>query len=202
MQFSTIGQWLLDGKSPHTGLTVTETRRIVKPGDRFTMAIGQVVIGKDHGRVIELVKTPVQALSKDRPVYAVYSASGARKWHVGQTLAIQPARGQAAIGRTPPIASITRQDVRDMTPEQAVASGFKSLEDYWYVWTAMHDRPLGFQRDWDLNLTKQHYGWFRRQPNQVITSLELLPELMHERPAERYNAWALIFEGGNDGGRN
>lgn len=192
MIYSVIGQWLLDGKSPHTELPVLETRRVVKPGDRFTMAIAQVLIGKDAGRVIELIKTPARAFNGAGSAYAIYSSKDARKWHVGQELAIQLGRGQRALGRTPPIASIRRQDVRAMTQDDARDSGFNNVYQYLAVWCEMHDPQVTIFEVvpgvWLGGLKTE----FKRG---VCWGQDFMLGELYQRPADRYDAWVIRFEG-------
>ena len=154
MQFSIIGQWLIDGKSPNTGQPVLETCRIVKP-EHFDWKCGDEKI---------FFVPPYRRGYYDSPrvVYAV-----------GKTYAIQSGRGQKAIGRTPPLASIRRQDVRTMTLDDAVRRGFASVENNLLFWTQMHDPTA----------------------NAICWRDESFACLRH-RPADRYDAWVLTFEGG------
>lgn len=152
MQFSVIGQWLIDGKSPHTGQPVLETCRIVKPG--------HLDCRTSKGDVMYIIN------ADDRIIY-----------QVGKTYAIQPGRGQKSIGRTPPIVSIRRQDVREMTQDDAIARGFSNSCHYLQVWCEMHDPKA---------LTAWRTG-FKDTCGNFFDVLRAWGKL------ERYDAWVLRF---------
>lgn len=174
MQFSIIGTWLIEGRSPYTKLPVTETCRIVKPGQGAWYYF-------------------------DGRIRSIYTPSHLISYQVGKTYAIQPGRGQKAIGLTPPIESIRRQDVREMTREDAIARGFHCANDYIVVWARMHDPELGLYQDTDMIF---RYYPDRRGKKQSCYHPQLHDVLM-ARPAERYDAWVLRFaaSGDNEQGR-
>lgn len=184
MIFSVIGQMLIDGRSPYTGQPVLETRRIVKPNQCLL-----------EGTVSGVYNTTVYGYyaldgmgqrgyfngHKDHPVYIV-----------GKTYTIQPNRGKKAIGRTPPIASIRRQDVRAMTDADALAIGFKTVLDYWLVWIGMHDCGVGLY--FDPKIVDWRY-WNCKIRAWETCCFEQIPSVLADRPAERYDAWVIRFEG-------
>lgn len=70
-----------------------QTRRPVKPGEYAIMSIAD----------------PTK-------IFSVIGANGRLKWQVGKDYAIQPGRGQKAVGRTPPIKAIRRQRLQEIKP--------------------------------------------------------------------------------------
>lgn len=149
MIFQIIGQWVLGGKSPHTGLPVTQTRRLIKDTQGFNPARG---------------------------VYSSTPAGLHYLYEVGKSYAIQLKRGGKAVGRIPPLTSIRKQDVRQMTHEDAIASGFNSVAQYIETWAWMHDRT-GLRR-------ARSQGAHRGTQGEFI-------DWFQQRPAERYTAWVL-----------
>ena len=121
--------------------TKTQTRRLVKPGEW----VGY--IGKD-----------------------VLSGTGRTVYEVGKTYAVQPGRGQAAVGRIR-ITSIRQEDVRQISKADALAEGFSGPLEFLRVWCGMHD-PAAI-----------------KQAGSAGDYLQI-----GDRPAERYQAWALTFE--------
>jgi hypothetical protein len=90
---------------------------------------------------------------------AVYGATGRLKWEVGREYAVQPKRGEAAVGRMR-LTAIRREPVQAMTLEDALAEGiFESwpggpswydgadrayrgaINAYRALWDAINDRP-------------------------------------------------------------
>lgn len=87
------------------------------------------------------------------------------KWYVGQSIAVQPGRGQKAVARIQ-ITGIRRQDVREIDYDDVRAEGFDSAADFWLTWIKMHDPKAESPTAWYLNT----------------------------RPAAHYDAWVLEFE--------
>lgn len=189
MQFSVIGQWLIDGKSPHTGEPVLETCRIVAQPKLHERCDGDWLY---EGTVWSA--RVWKGINDTRDYVPCRDGGIATRAHakhrVEQTYAIQPGRGQKAIGRTPPIASIRRQDVREMTQNDAIARGFASIEEYLEVWTRMHDRGLGLY--FDPQTTDYHY-WNSQVQLWDICAAQQIPDVLAVRPAERYDAWVIRF---------
>lgn len=161
MQLNIIGKWLIDGRSPNTGLPVLETRRLAKITHEWDGSINL----KTH----ETIVNRVGALPSRHTLY-----------EVGKTYAIQLGRGKPAIGRTPPIARLRRQDVRDMTHEDAIASGFNSVGHYLETWCAMHD-PDALSR------------WNAPRKRGLEATVGDFMRLVEQRPAEHYDAWVIRF---------
>ena len=87
----------------------TETRRLIKPGEKLL----------DNPKRVEM--------------------NGRAKWQVGRTYAIQPGRGQKAVGRIR-ITDIEKQPLGQMTTEDAIAEGYPSLDDFRQTWVQIHDQ--------------------------------------------------------------
>lgn len=95
-------------------------------------------------------------------------------YQVGKTYAVQPGRRQKAVARIR-ILGIRREDVRDISDADVQAEGFESWMSFMLTWTKMHD-PKFCQEWWrdELSVTPRY--------------------LKSQRPAARYDAWALTFE--------
>lgn len=165
MQFLHTWQAILEGRK-------TQTRRRVKPGDMWSTPLSVVVIGRDHGRVIDTIPSGSWPSGS---VYAVYNGSRT-VYAVGKTYAVQPGRSKPAIARIR-ITDIRREDVRQISEEDALAEGFEDQKRFWETWIEMHDKTFLetylYAADCDY---LREYGFF-------------------ERPSARYDAWALSFEG-------
>jgi hypothetical protein len=178
----------------------TQTRRIVKPGEGWAT----VGIGEDEHEVNT----------------AVMNGDSARLFHtpyvVGKTYAVQPGRGkpgmfvrqamngQMEVNPIKPdgedngwyplrirIKNIRREDVRNISEDDALAEGFLSREDFIIAWAGLHDKATDFDVESDSSRYIHYYqpkhGWRLLEPE------EFWPLLM-ERPAHRYDAWVLEFE--------
>ena len=105
--------------------------------------------------------------------------NGRWKWRVGQTRAIQPGRGKPSVARIR-ITDIRREDARDISWQDALAEGYANEVDFWMVWTSMHDK------EYVRGLTEENrYASF-------VESVWVMG--LKQRPAERYQCWALTFE--------
>lgn len=100
--------------------------------------------------------------------------TGTFRWRVGHTYAVQPGRGKPAIARIC-ITDIRREDVRQISEDDARAEGFNDTGDFWFTWVSMHDKSFlktySYAHDCDY---LREYGFY-------------------ERPAARYDAWVLTF---------
>jgi hypothetical protein len=102
----------------------TATRRLVNPNDRLL----------DNPKRVE--------------------TNGRTKWQVGRSYAIQPGRGQTAVGRIR-MTGIHKQPLGQMTTEDAVAEGYPSLDDFQQAWLKIHN---DFDPDlvvWVLTFTRE-----------------------------------------------
>lgn len=121
----------------------TQTRRLVTPNTGFT--------------------------AHAEGAHVTYTSAG--RYEVGKTYAVQPGRGQKAVGRIR-IARIGREDVRDISDADVAAEGFGEDKDaFLETWCEMHDPGI-------LRLYTALYrrGW------------------LQDRPAERYDAVVYEFE--------
>lgn len=92
-------------------------------------------------------------------------------YRVGKTYAVQPGRGQKAVGRIE-IVSIRQEDVRHISQEDVIAEGYDRL-GFFLTWTKMHDVPA----------------------NRELRRFDSPPlRLLDSRPPERYQAWVLTFK--------
>jgi len=87
---------------------------------------------------------------------------------LNKNYAVQPEHGKPTIARIR-ITNIRRQDVREIDAYDARAEGFATWMSFLDTWLLMHDKPM---------LSKWEH-WIKR---------------LEDRPAERYQAWALTFE--------
>lgn len=116
MQFKPeLAQKILTGEK-------TQTRRIVKPGERFVDYL-------PGGKVVFTEKRT--------------------KWAVGQTYAIQPGRGKAAIGRFK-LLDIRRERVQDITEQDAIAEGFGSISEFFGVFESINGKAALDKEVWVL----------------------------------------------------
>ena len=136
----------------------TATSRIVKPGDAaHSLTTGEIFAVSRHCQT-----------GLDRLIYAL-----------GKDYAIQPGRGQKAVGRFL-VTGIERYDVRTITHERARLEGFSGVFAFLDVWTSMHDPT--FHARWA--------GELRYGGDKVVNMLDALAN----RQAAKYDAWWLTFE--------
>jgi len=112
----------------------TQTRRPVRPGEYAIFSIGT-----------------------DK-ILSVIGANGHLKWQVGKNYAIQPGRGQKAVGRTPPLTEIRLESLRDISPADCRAEGISAVLArfaYEQLWDSLYgkpyrwqDRPMVWVLDW------------------------------------------------------
>lgn len=156
----------------------TQTRRIVKPGDTPTF------ISANTWRFHPDPKRGYSGVRNNERW----------RWYINQELAVQPGRGQKAIGRIK-ILYVRREDVREISAADAKAEGFEDSGaegrlDFLSVWVSMHDKPMTFERDtehWDFDGT---WNFKNKGLSDSLVALYWLSE----RPAERYQAWVIDFE--------
>lgn len=192
MIYQRTAEWVMD-KSPHTNEPKTETRRLYRNTDLFTTALATVVIGKDYGRVIQTVPNNAASVSRHPPhnaVHKVLHGSCMPRWEVGKVYAVQPARTAKGIGFIR-VLGIRREDVRNITVQQAWADGFASKYDFLQVWTDMYDpkvdklhgRMIGkTSAPWSLEVESDPF-----LPNHC-------PLFLWDRPYALYQCWAIQFE--------
>lgn len=116
-------------------------------------------------------------------IVRVHISTGAVRYRVGSTYAGQPGRGKHAQGRIR-LLSIRHEDVRQISEEDARAEGFENRVDFWRCWMGLHDLAL-LRRPVTLFVV----GHLTYQAQVSIAEFA-----MKDRPAQRYDAWALTFE--------
>lgn len=114
---------------------------------------------------------------------------------VGKDYAVQPGLGKHSVARIR-ITDIRLEDVRNIRHEDAEAEGYENVMDFLAAWVFMHDgsRGFGLKERW----SDHGHGWYRiwtgrKTKWQTLTKTETI-NVLRERPAERYQAWALTFE--------
>jgi len=116
-------------------------------------------------------------------------------YEVGKTYAVQPGRGKAGMhyGELPMlcpipewatnadpirirITAIRHEDVRQISEADAIAEGYDCIHDFWFTWIEIHDKSYleTYRYAVDTDYLRE-YGFY-------------------VRPAERYQAWTLLFE--------
>lgn len=172
----------------------TQTRRIVKPHQLIGHDDSYVATYKVYGyHAIDCVGQPSYFNGHtERQVYVV-----------GKTYAVQPGRTRPGVwwhpGRPedgwydsshPPvgaplrirITAIRREDVRNISEDDARAEGYADTPHFWLVWCQMHDPKLYFP------LEKPG-----RFADFVSRTVDELRAILKQRPAHLYDAWALEF---------
>lgn len=165
MIFQYTWEWVID-VSPHTGKPKTRTSRIKKSNENLRF---------NENDVWNAVVFTNRSTNGGDPV---------NKWQIGGIYAVQPNRGVKQVGRIQ-ICSITEQDVREITEDEAKAEGFASAARFFDTWIAMHDKPL----------VKKTTEWFtnRQSPVSHSAARDVYELFCADRPAERYQAWVLDF---------
>lgn len=95
-----------------------------------------------YEKVLNGTKTETRRLVKSGEYmlwhkHTVYTLSGRIKWQVGNTYAIQPGRGQKAVGYII-IQHIYRQHVQDIMDSQARAEGVADRAEFEALWRTIH----------------------------------------------------------------
>lgn len=96
-------------------------------------------------------------------------------WKLGNAYAVQPGRGKKGVARIR-ITKIQREDARYISEDDALSEGFSGQTDFWHTWVDMHDSAFyeTFVYAHDTDYLRE-YGFY-------------------DRPAARYDAWALTFQ--------
>lgn len=102
----------------------TETRRLINPGEN-------------------LLDNPIRV-----------EMNGRIKWQVGRPYAIQPSRGQKAVGRIR-LTDIKIQPLGQMSHEDALAEGYESLDGFRQTWLQIHDQFDPDQAVWVLTFARE-----------------------------------------------
>ena len=145
----------------------TQTRRLFKEGD-YGWVCGEASNGK-------LRYSQVSNQQGDK----IFN-----RWTVGKTYAVQPGRGQKAIGRIH-ILDIRREDVRNISHEDVKAEGFIDRSHFTLTWCNMHDKKLNL-------LWYDCFHW--EQDGEWHEGFEEFYDYLKTRPIEFYRAWVITFE--------
>lgn len=136
MIFKHTHPWVLD-VSPHTGEPKTQTRRPLHPGE-FNIIITQCL----HGI------TSMYTSAVIRPG----AVRGVRRFLVGKVYAIQPGRGQRAVGQFT-LTEIRRCAVAgDISELDARAEGFASPDAFREVWETLYGAAALSDPCWALTM--------------------------------------------------
>lgn len=192
MQFNKTWEKVLSGEK-------TQTRRLVKDDEfmarRYTTYIDtslpvaylETVLNANNRTVYQVSKTyavtparthPALIYCPDHPCYGIdiiqpgdshYQLAKEGKWDY---------RGQGYIQARIRITDIRRQDVRDISQEDARAEGFDNRQAFMFVWLAMHDKPA-------LEPYRTH---------NLPDGFKSAVLYVRSRPAKFYEAWVLTFE--------
>lgn len=147
MIFQHTHAWIT-GISPHTGLPKTQTRRMVARG-------GEWVMVQDQERPIRwyandgllTITAPILSVWLERPGKPPHLRYG-----VGKTYAVQPGRGQRAVGRFALRSIGYAKAAGDISEADARAEGFASPDDFRAVWQQMHGAAALDAPCWVLSL--------------------------------------------------
>lgn len=167
MQFAHTWEDVLNGQK-------TMTRRLVKPNQIYDPFDKRV-----YALTINLLPLPAHMTGRKTTVY-----------QVGKTYAVQTDRGVKGTGYRIRITDIRREDVRNISQEDAWAEGFTKRLAFWMTWAKMHDPTFTFWFDMDAAEYYWHIG--KRGP-LLSGNWKALETVMSNRPASRYDAWVLSF---------
>lgn len=171
MIFQHTHDWIF-GVSPATGQPKTQTRRIVKPGQKLVQHIAED--GSDMAVVI--------------------SSSGKRLRYVGQVVAVQPGRTMKGDGHVR-ILEIQQQDVRNITNDDARAEGFYHALDFLITWCGMHDIGLRFPQRTPTQISEISLMFQGERMSQGQYSLaHWADNMLMQRPDSHYQAFAYRFK--------
>lgn len=86
-----------------------------------------------------------EELYKGEEIYVCITGKR-RIYQVGKSYAAQPNRGQKAVARVE-ITNIRREQIIDITEEDAWAEGFASRQDFFAVWKIIHGSKANLHQD-------------------------------------------------------
>lgn len=176
MIFQHTHAWIFD-VSPATGQPKTQTRRLVKPGQKLVQHVAEDGF--------------------DLPV--VISAGGKRLHYMGQRVAAQPGRNIKGDGKIY-INDIQQQDVRNITNNDARAEGFYHALDFLITWVGMHDVGLWMPQRTPTQISEISLKFQAERMGQSQLSLAYwVDDIVMKRPNSHYQAFAYRFEALEEG---
>lgn len=162
MIFQRTWQHVIDGSK-------TATRRVIKPN---YCVWGLEASDEYFSRTVDC--------NTDRAIYAV-----------GQRVPVMPARGVSGVRKVADfeIATLWRQDVREISEADALKEGFANPLDFLRTWASMHDPQLEerMMMIWFEQATIPHY-------DDTAEAQKLLMTAFADRPRERYMAAVIEWQ--------
>lgn len=176
----------------------TQTRRLAKPIDQdLTYPVDGFPVQQVSGASIQVLPLPT---AKTARITAV--KRGERyQWQTGKDYAVIPGMYNKSIGRIR-ITDIRREDVRQISEEDARAEGFNNRFEFFGVWMSLTTRKwyrytdselvdMDGERDesnrWGYWSGRRNSGWLKRSDTEAY-------QILHEMGLEMFDAWALTFE--------
>lgn len=161
----------------------TQTRRLVKPNE---------------GGAIRRHLTDFVEVFTAKDSVAYNEGRIRTKWQVGRTYAVQPGRGKSGIGYIE-ITDIRREDVRNISQDDALSEGFETPLYFLQTWSALNPSAgvrlvMMSNSHWLMTYKRPHdvefdLSWIKMtsaNDDEVLTALGQLP-------AEAWQAWVLDF---------
>ena len=189
----------------------TQTRRLVKDGEYLGKYLGkawmETTVSLSNGKAkYQVMQTRVVQPSRNHPTliyhpehpcYGIdiiepgdshYQQAKSGEWNY---------RGQGYIQARIRITDIRREDVRNISYEDACAEGFKHKDgvadtiygNFLNTWCKMHDKKAVWKFD-----PQQVDYWINTGKRRELVGFDTVKEIIASRPAERYDAWVLCFE--------
>jgi hypothetical protein len=185
----------------------TQTRRLVKAGETLTRRYppyidADTVFGKNNRTKYQVGQTQAVQPGRTKPaIYWRYSDITGTGYEVLQQPYSPELSNWGWKQLRIRITDIRREDVRDISAPDARAEGFNasdfladSVYDSLQVWTKMHDPA--FQFWFDARIVDFMWGNNKRELKQGLAGVggwDTCLAAIKQRPAERYQAWALTF---------
>lgn len=167
----------------------TQTRRLVKPNESLGAAWTDSDV-RENGitRRLAVVKYKIIPGRTEIPSRTCI------KWQVGRTYAVQPGRGKKGIGFIR-ITDIRREDVRQISHEDALAEGFESRPHFLQTWCELNGGKLFLWQHEDGYWVLHDHTRPRRRCRVTHHGSEgnVLKKLA-SYPRSLFDAFALTFE--------
>lgn len=98
------------------------------------------VIG--YGETIDLITKPLLRIWQPLRGKYVFTRCGRLKYATGNTYAVQPGRGEKAVGRIR-ITGMSIERLQNITEADARAEGVASIEEFQALWETIHGKKPG-----------------------------------------------------------